>query len=136
MTFQKYFTAVAGMTVLSVILFALPLMMFDVDIGRSYIAGIPPQLFITLSWVGGYAYAVKNCPDKTFALTLGFMPIRLLVELSWFYLLMQISDVNIGIAIGSAIMHFALFTIPQIMCISHAMDSLRKPATHEPCLDS
>ena len=117
MNFINYIKTVFGITALSVILFSFPLMLMDSEIGLGYIAGIPPQLFVTLSWIAGWEYAQRYCPDKVFAFTLGAMPIRFMVEVAWFYLLMQVDTIDIGVAVGSAIMHFALYTIPQIMCI-------------------
>lgn len=97
-------------------------MLMDSEIALGYIAGIPPQLFVTLSWIAGWEYAQRNCPDKVFAFTLGAMPIRFMVEVAWFVLLSEVSTINIGVAVGSAMMHFALYTIPQVMCIKGALD--------------
>ena len=118
MNINTYLKAVGGLAAVSLGLFALPLFLVDTEIAMGYICGIPPQLFITLSWVGGYVYAQRNCPEKTFLYTLGLIPIRFLVEIAWFLLLMQVEDVNIMVAVGSAILHFALFTIPQTITIN------------------
>tara|TARA_R110000782_G_scaffold79667_1_gene158120 strand:- start:1408 stop:1794 length:387 start_codon:yes stop_codon:yes gene_type:complete len=122
MNFINYIKTVAGITALSLVFFFLPLMLMDSEIALGYIAGIPPQLFVTLSWIAGWEYAQRNCPDKVFAFTLGAMPIRFMVEVAWFVLLSEVSTINIGVAVGSAMMHFALYTIPQVMCIKGALD--------------
>tara|TARA_R110000803_G_scaffold192790_1_gene255676 strand:+ start:142 stop:528 length:387 start_codon:yes stop_codon:yes gene_type:complete len=122
MNFINYIKTVAGITALSLVFFSLPLMLMDSEIALGYIAGIPPQLFVTLSWIAGWEYAQRNCPDKVFAFTLGAMPIRFMVEVAWFVLLSEVSTINIGVAVGSAMMHFALYTIPQVMCIKGALD--------------
>tara|TARA_R100001244_G_scaffold89008_1_gene67792 strand:+ start:455 stop:844 length:390 start_codon:yes stop_codon:yes gene_type:complete len=118
MNFRNYIKTIIGITALSLLLFCFPLMLMDNKLGLGYLAGIPPQLFVTLSWVAGWEYAQRNCPDKVFAFTLGAMPIRLMVEVAWFILLLQVDTISMGAAVGSAMMHFALFTIPQIMCIA------------------
>ena len=117
MNFTNYLKSVLVITALSVFLFAIPLLLMDSKIGLGYIAGIPPQLFITLSWIAGWEYANKHFPEKAFGFTLAASPIRCLVEIAWFLLLMQVGTINIGVAVGSAMMHFALYTIPQVMCI-------------------
>ena len=122
MNFTNYLKAVSVITVISLCLFALPLTLLDGKVGLGYIAGIPPQLFVTLSWICGWEYAQKHFPDKAFGFTLAATPIRFLVEIAWVLLLMQIDTINIGVAVGSAMMHFALYTIPQVMCIRRAMD--------------
>ena len=117
MNLTNYLKSIGGITILSVILFALPLTLMDSKVGFGYIAGIPPQLFVTLSWIAGWEFAQRNCPDKVFLFTLGAMPIRLLVEVAWFLLVLELDTVSIKVAVGSAVMHFALYTIPQILCI-------------------
>ena len=123
MNFVTYLKTVAAITALSIVFFALPLTIMDSDVGFGYIAGIPPQLFVTLTWIAGWEYARRNCPEKVLDFTIGAMPIRFLVEVAWFLLLTQMENVNIAVAVGSAIMHFALFTIPQIMCIKNGSTS-------------
>jgi hypothetical protein len=122
MNFINYIKTILGITALSVILFAFPLTLMDSKIGLGYIAGIPPQLFVTMSWIAGWEYAQRNCPERVFAFTIGAMPIRLMVEVAWFLLLSEVDTISMGVAVGSAMMHFALFTIPQIMCIRGVMD--------------
>tara|TARA_R110000751_G_scaffold74761_1_gene150985 strand:+ start:581 stop:976 length:396 start_codon:yes stop_codon:yes gene_type:complete len=121
MNFLNYIKTVVGITAFSLFFFSFPLMVMDSEIGLGYLAGIPPQLFVTLSWIAGWEYAQRNCPDKVFLFTLGAMPIRMLVEIAWFILLLEVSTINIGVAVGSAMMHFALYSIPQVMCIQKAL---------------
>tara|TARA_R110000796_G_scaffold60666_6_gene140533 strand:+ start:21188 stop:21586 length:399 start_codon:yes stop_codon:yes gene_type:complete len=121
MNFLNYIKTVVGITAFSLVFFSLPLMLMDSEIALGYLAGIPPQLFVTLSWIAGWEYAQRNCPDKVFLFTLGAMPIRMLVEIAWFVLLLEVSTINIGVAVGSAMMHFALYSIPQVMCIQTAL---------------
>ena len=121
MNFINYIKTIFAITAISAVFFALPLTIMDSEIGLGYIAGIPPQLFVTLSWIAGWEYAQRNCPDKVFAFTLGAMPIRFMVEVAWFLLLSEVDTISMGVAVGSAMMHFALFTIPQIMCIRGAL---------------
>ena len=122
MNFINYIKIILAITALSAVFFALPLTIMDSEIGLGYMAGIPPQLFVTISWIAGWEYAQRNCPDKVFAFTLGAMPIRFMVEVAWFLLLSEVDTISMGVAVGSAMMHFALFTIPQIMCIRGALD--------------
>ena len=126
MTFIAYLKTVLGITALSILFFAVPLTIMDSEIGLGYVGGIPPQLFVTLSWIAGWEYAQRNCPDKVFAFTLGAMPIRFMVEVAWFLLLSEVDTISMGVAVGSAMMHFALFTIPQIMCIRGALSGNAK----------
>lgn len=119
MDLKKYLLSVFAITFLSVLLFALPLVLLSPEIAKGYVCGIPPQLFVSLSWVLGYEYARKYCPEKTMLFTFGLIPIRFLVEVAWFYLLYLADSSIIGVAVGSAIIHFALFTIPQILCINY-----------------
>jgi hypothetical protein len=121
MNFINYIKTILAITAISAVFFALPLTIMDSEIGLGYMAGIPPQLFVTISWIAGWEYAQRNCPDKVFAFTLGAMPIRFMVEVAWFLLLSEVDTISMGVAVGSAMMHFALFTIPQIMCIRGAL---------------
>lgn len=118
MNFTNYIKTVAGMTICSLLMFALPLFMLKQEVALGYIAGVPPQLFVTLSWIAGYEYARRNCPNKMFLYTIGMIPLRFAVEVAWFLLLMQVEQVNMAVAVGSAIIHFALYSIPQIMTIN------------------
>lgn len=118
MNASVYFKSIAGLTLCSLLMFALPLFLLAQDVALGYIAGIPPQLFVTLSWIAGYEYARRNCPDKMFLYTMGMIPMRFAVEIGWFLLLMQVEQVNMAVAVGSAVIHFALFSVPQIMTIN------------------
>ncbi len=122
MNFINYIKTILAITAISAVFFAFPLTIMDSEIGLGYMAGIPPQLFVTISWIAGWEYAQRNCPDKVFAFTIGAMPIRFMVEVAWFLLLSEVDTISMGVAVGSAMMHFALFTIPQIMCIRGALD--------------
>ena len=122
MNFITYIKTVVGITALSLVFFCIPLMVMDSEIGLGYVAGIPPQLFVTLSWIAGWEYAQRNCPDKVFVFTLGAMPIRFMVEVAWFLLLSEVDTISMGVAVGSAMMHFALYSIPQVMCIKGALN--------------
>ena len=116
---KSYFYILSAICGLSLFLFAVPLSWIDLDVSLAYILGIPPQLFVSISWVLGAWYGQKYYPDKIFLFTFGFIPIRFAIEVGWFLLLMQIANFNLGIAIASAIVHFSLFTIPQILFINN-----------------
>ena len=118
MNFTNYIKTIAGMTLCSLLMFALPLLLLNQEVAMGYVAGVPPQLFVTLSWIAGYEYARRNCPEKMFLYTIGMIPLRFAVEVAWFLLLMQVEQVNMAVAVGSAVIHFALYSIPQIMTIN------------------
>ena len=118
MNLANYLWCIAGITAFSVLCFGLPLAFADSAIALGYVAGVPPQLFVTLSWVLAYEYCRRNCPEKTLLLSFGMIPVRFVVEVAWFGLLWNVEQVNIGVAVGSAIMHFALFSVPQILTIN------------------
>lgn len=123
MNVRNYLYAVLGITLGSVLLFGLPLFMVDPEVARGYVCGVPPQIFVSVSWVGGYAYAQRHCPHRTFALTMGMIPVRFLVEIAWFLLLRQVDGVDILVAVGSAVIHFALYSVPQTLAINSHLSS-------------
>ena len=119
MILTNYIKAVALILGVSLFLFAMPLYFVDPSMAIGYISGIPPQVFVSLSWVWGAWYAFRNCPEKVFQFTLSFIPIRMAVEVAWFLMIAQNPDISLAIAVGSGIMHFALFMIPQAITINN-----------------
>tara|TARA_A100000172_G_scaffold46213_1_gene28600 strand:+ start:3464 stop:3841 length:378 start_codon:yes stop_codon:yes gene_type:complete len=119
MILKQYIKAVTLILGVSLLLFAAPLYLVDPSLSVGYICGIPPQVFVSLSWVWGAWYAFKNCPEKVFQFTLSFIPIRMGVEVAWFLMVAQNSDISLAVAVGSGIMHFALFMIPQAVTINN-----------------
>ncbi len=84
------------------------------NVGRSLMMGLPPMMFIGLSWMGGAWYAWDKDQYIFMGLTLGAMPIRIGIGLLWAAIVIKLPNIDqIAFALGMMLFWVA-FTIPEI----------------------
>lgn len=94
--------------------FISPALIAYPSIGRSLMMGLPPMLFVALSWMGGAWYAFGKERHLFLALTLGMMPLRCGIGLSWASFVLQLPDINPAAFIFGMMVFWVAFTIPEI----------------------
>lgn len=112
--FLKYIKLLGASVLVGFFLFILPFLIVHPPFGKGFFLGIPPMLFVVLSWMGGAWWAYDKNLNIFMAVTLGAMPIRILFNLAWVYLAMHIPDVSISCLIFSMMFYWIVFTIPEI----------------------
>lgn len=91
----------------------LPVFVAFPDIGRSMLMGLPPMLFIAVSWMVGAWYAWDKDFYVFIALTLGVMPIRFVVGLFWSVFVIRIPQVDVLAYFIGMMIFWIAFTIPE-----------------------
>jgi len=118
---RQYSFLSLGILLFSLIVFGLPLGLLDSKYAIGFALGIPPQIFVSLSWALGAWYGWEKGWSTLRLLTIGMSPLRLAVELGWFYMIFNIFEEGVGIAVGSAMIHYVLFSIPMVVMITNLM---------------
>lgn len=112
------FRTIALVTLSIVVLFGLPLLLADRNLGVQFILSIPPQVFISVSWLLGMRLSFFKSQSVYLTLTLGMFPIRLGVEAGWFMLLKNrvFDDISISVISGIIILSVLMAVQTYYMC--------------------
>ena len=112
------FRTIALVTFSIVVLFGLPLLLADRNLGVQFILSIPPQVFISVSWLLGMRLSFFRSQAVYLTLTLGMLPIRLGVEAGWFMLLKNrvFDDISISVISGIIILSVLMAVQTYYMC--------------------
>lgn len=92
----------------------LPVFLAYPSVGRGMLLGLPPTVFMALSWVAGAWYAWDKDKSIFYACTMGAMPLRIGIGLMWSLFVLQLSDVNQGAYFIGAMVFWVAFTIVEV----------------------
>lgn len=112
---KHYWLSLLAIPVLLLVVFFTPLWLIaDLDI-RSWILGLPPQLFVSVTWVLGYYFTKDKSTLVQWTWTVGMAPVRVVLECAWFYAIWELHRDFIAVAMVSAIIHFCFLSVPQVL---------------------
>lgn len=111
--FRKYSLLLGGLLVSSVILLVLPLWLVSGAYGRACLLGLPPMIICALSWMAGAWWAWDKDQRVLMAITVGAMPLRILVVLSWVWLVLTIPEVPATPLVLCLMWYWILFAVPE-----------------------
>ena len=109
---------IALVTLSIVSLFGLPLLLADRDLGLQFILSIPPQAFISVSWLLGMRLSFFRSQAVYLTLTLGMFPIRLAIEAGWYMLLKNrvFDDIFVAAVSGIIVLSVLMAVQTYYMC--------------------
>jgi len=124
---------VLGVTVcFTVFCVILPLLMAHPPFGKTVLLAIPPNLFVTLSWMAGAWYTYDKNYQLSMALTIGMTPVRLAFFVSWFWLVSYIPGLNMGVLAVTVIVFWGLFAVPEFAMLASFTKNLQRTSEIEP----
>jgi hypothetical protein len=99
------------------IFIALPINLADSSYGKGVILGLPPILFMTLSWVLGAWWAWDKETYIFLALTMGGIPFRLGFGVLWVWFVAPMPGLNMTALVMSMMAYWIMFTVIEISMI-------------------
>jgi hypothetical protein len=130
----KYLKIMVGVFFGLLLFLILPIMLSYPAVAKSMVMGIPPMIFMSLSWMVAAWYAW----DKNFfifiALTVGGMPVRCGLCLAWAAWVIGLEGLNLPAFIFGMMAFWVVFIIPEIaMLIELSTKFPRNGKQVEPC---
>jgi hypothetical protein len=130
--FLRWLGVLGVMVGFSVFCVVLPLLVAHPPLGKTVLLAIPPNLFVTLSWMAGAWYAYDKNRQLSMALTIGMTPVRLAFFVSWFWLVSCVPGLNMGVLLVTMIVFWALFAVPEFAMLVSFTKSLQRTSEIEP----
>ncbi len=114
----KGLTGIGVVTILSYVIFTPALIFADPSVGKAFALGVPPMVLISLSWIIGYWYTMDKSFRACSTLTIGMMPVRLIVYCAWIMFVQRyIVEVSILAMVLSSIAHWIMFMVAEVMTL-------------------
>lgn len=108
------------------ICFVLPVYVAFPEIGRSMLLGIPPMIFIALTWMAGAWYAWDKEFPIFMAMTLGAMPLRIGIGMVWSIFVFRIPALDIFAYFVGMMVFWVAFTFVEVYMLNDFSNKLPK----------
>jgi hypothetical protein len=116
----------------SVFCVVLPLLVAHPPLGKTVLLAVPPNLFITLSWMAGAWYAYDKNRQLSMVLTVGMTPLRLAFFVSWFWLVSYVPGLNSLVLVVTMMVFWGLFSVPEFAMLLSFNKNLPRTSEIEP----
>jgi len=128
--FSKFVSLLLAIIIGSVVCIIAPLWVVNKVLGEAFLISIPPMLLMSLSWMAG---TWKFFDDRRFLIivTVGMMPIRIILVLAFTLMLVRYSDVVILAFVIGMVIHWVLFAVPEMMMM-YQFSKLKSTKEEEP----
>lgn len=123
---SKHIKNLLIMFVFVFLLFVLPVYAAFPEIGRSMLLGMPPMVFIALTWMVGAWYAWDKEFPIFMAMTLGAMPLRIAIGLFWSIFVLQIPTIDTFAYFMGMMIFWVAFTFVEIYMLNDFSNKLPK----------
>lgn len=91
----------------------LPLWIVHPPYGKACLLSLPPMILCALSWAAGAWWAWDKGFQVLMAVTLGGMPVRMILVLAWLWIVTTIPGVPIVVFVICMMWHWVLLSVPE-----------------------
>jgi hypothetical protein len=130
--FGKYLAIMGLMMLVIVVLGIVPMWLAYPPYGKAMLLGMPPMLFIAMTWMVGCWWAYDKERYIFMTITMGAIPIRVFSCLVWSVFVMKIPELSVDAFVFSMMIYWMAFTATEIMMIQEFSNSLPCTAEIEP----
>jgi hypothetical protein len=97
-----------------IVLFVVPLWLVYPPYGKACLLALPPMVLCALSWMAGAWWGSSKNQVTLMAVTLGAIPIRVLLVLVWAWLVFSIPGMVKLVFVLALMGHWMVFSIPEV----------------------
>jgi len=138
--FKKYAVILSAMVLGSLIVVVAPMWLAYEPFGRACLLSLPPMLVCAASWMAGAWWGSDRHPHVLLAVTLGLIPVRVLMVLGWAWLALAIPGMPVEAFFLALMFHWILFACAEVgmmIELSHlgahsAQDGRQRPSAAVP----
>jgi len=125
--FRSSCRVMVGGLAASTLLLVLPLWLVHPPYGKACLLSLPPMLLCALSWTAAARWAWDRDIRLLMAVTMGAMPVRMALLLSWAWLVLTIPGVAKVAFVVGMMWHWAIFSVPEFAMLIQLSRQPEKP---------
>jgi hypothetical protein len=129
--FVKYCAVLGVMLVGVVVLFVVPLWLVYPPYAEACLLALPPMVLCALSWMAGAWWGSSKNQLALMAVTLGAIPMRVLLVLVWAWLVFSIPGMVKLVFVLALMGHWMVFAIPEIAMVIELTGRTARPSPAE-----
>jgi len=130
--FRRWLSLLGVMSLFSLCCVVLPLLVVHPPLGKTTLLAMPPNLFITLSWMAGAWYTFDKNRQLGMILTVGMTPVRFAFFAAWIWLATYVPGLDVKVLLLAMMIFWGLFTVPEIGMLVSFTRKLQRTSLLEP----
>ncbi len=112
--FRKYAAVLGAMVLGSAVLVVLPMWLAYAPFGKACLLSLPPMLVCAASWMAGAWWGREKPSHVLVGVTLGLIPLRVLMVLGWAWLVLQIPGMPVEAFFLALMFHWIVFACAEV----------------------
>ncbi len=112
--FKKYGAMLAAMVVGSLVVVVAPMWLAYTPLGKACLLSLPPMLVCAASWMAGAWWGSDKPLYVLMAVTLGLIPVRVLMVLGWAWLALAVPGMPIEAFFLALMFHWIIFACAEV----------------------